>query len=166
MSRFFSEKYAALTPYTPGEQPQDRRYIKLNTNESPFPPSPEAVRLAAEEAGKLQLYSDPECRSLKPEAAEVLGFSEDELIFTNGSDEILNFAFMAFCDKTHPAAFADITYGFYPVFAAVNGIPYREIPLKSDFTIDPEDYIRAPENIFIANPNAPTGIALPLSVIE
>ena len=166
MSEFFSSKFAALTPYTPGEQPQDRRYIKLNTNESPFPPSDLAVKMAREEAEKLQLYSDPECRSLHQTAAKILGFSEEELIFTNGSDEILNFAFMAFCDPDHPAAFPDITYGFYPVFAKLNGVPYREIPLLGDFTIDEADYIGTAETLFLANPNAPTGIALPVSVIE
>ena len=166
MSRFFSSKLANLEPYTPGEQPQDRRYIKLNTNESPYPPSALAVTMAQEEAEKMQLYSDPECRSLTQEAAEILGFSEEELIFTNGSDDILNFAFLAFCDQDHPAVFPDITYGFYPVFAELNQVPYREIPLREDFTIDPEPYLSAPENLFIANPNAPTGIALPLPVIE
>ena len=166
MSRFFSSRYDKLTPYTPGEQPQDRRYIKLNTNESPYPPSPLAIEMAREEAGKLQLYSDPECRSLKRAAAEILGFSEDELIFTNGSDEILNFAFMAFCDDSHPAAFADITYGFYPVFAALNSVPYREIPLREDFTLDPADYIGTNETLFIANPNAPTGRELPMENLK
>ena len=166
MSRFFSGRLSALTPYTPGEQPQDRSYIKLNTNESPYPPSPLAVSGAFEEAKKLQLYSDPDCRSLKKEAAAVLGFSEDELIFTNGSDEILNFAFMAYCDAEHPAAFADITYGFYPVFAAINGVKFREIPLCEDFTIRVSDYTSSKETLFIANPNAPTGIVLPRDAIE
>ena len=166
MSRFFSGKYAALTPYTPGEQPQDRRYIKLNTNESPFPPSPIAQRMAREAVGDLQLYSDPECRALIAAGAEVLGGEPSELVFTNSSDELLNFAFMAFCDAEHPAAFANITYGFYPVYAALNGVPFQEIPLRPDFTIDPEDYIGLNCTIFIANPNAPTGIALPLSDIE
>ena len=166
MTRFFSEKYKALTPYVPGEQPQDRRYIKLNTNESPFPPSPLAVEMASQEAERQQLYSDPECGVLKQAAAEVLGIAGDRILFTNGSDEILNFAFMAFCDAEHPAVFPDITYGFYPVFAKLNGVPYREIPLKDDFTVDPEDYIGAGGTVFIANPNAPTGIALPLSEIE
>ena len=166
MSRFFSGKYAALTPYTPGEQPQDRRYIKLNTNESPFPPSPIAQRMAREAVGDLQLYSDPECRALVSAGADVLGVDPSELVFTNSSDELLNFAFMAFCDATHPVAFANITYGFYPVFAALNGIPVKELPLRPDFSIDPEDYIGLNHTIFIANPNAPTGIALPLSDIE
>ena len=109
MSRFFSEKFASLTPYTPGEQPKDTQYVKLNTNESPFPPSPNALRMAAEAAESLQLYSDPECGDLVRKAAEIFGVEEDEILFTNGSDEILNFAFMAFCDAEHPVVFPDIS---------------------------------------------------------
>ena len=166
MSRFFSRKYDALTPYTPGEQPKGISYIKLNTNESPFPPPPLVQQYVREEAKRLQLYSDPQCRDLVAMAAEKLGVAADEILFTNGSDEILNFAFMAFCDAAHPAVFPDITYGFYPVFAQVNSIPYTEIPLQDDFSIRVEDYIGLNQTIFIANPNAPTGIALPLSDIE
>lgn len=166
MSRFFSDKYSSLTPYTPGEQPQERKYLKLNTNESPFPPSPLAQRLAREAAGDCQLYSDPECRALVSVAAEKFGIDKDNILFTNGSDEILNFAFMAFCDSQHPAVFPNITYGFYPVFAQVNNIPYEEIPLKADFSIDINDYIGINKTIFIANPNAPTGIALSKADIE
>ena len=166
MSRFFSEKYSSLTPYTPGEQPRDQRYIKLNTNESPFPPSPLAQRYAGQDAGKLELYSDPTCAALAAKAAEVLGVEEDEIIFSNGSDEVLNFAFMAFCDESHPAVFPDITYGFYKVFARLNGIPYEEIPLKEDFSIDVQDYVNRKGTIFIANPNAPTGLYLTPEQIE
>ena len=166
MSRFFSEKFGALTPYTPGEQPRERTYIKLNTNESPFPPSPIALRMARQAAGNLNLYSDPTCQSICRAAAEKYGVEADEVMFTNGSDDILNFAFMAFCDEGHPAVFPDITYGFYPVFAAFNRIPYETIPLQDDFTIRAEDYIGIGKTIFIANPNAPTGIALPLCDIE
>ena len=166
MSRFLSQKYASLIPYTPGEQPQQKTYLKLNTNESPFPPSPFAQRLARETAGDLQLYSDPECRSLVQIAAQKLGVGEDEILFTNGSDEILNFAFMAFCDATCPAAFANITYGFYPVFAMLNQVSFVEIPLREDFSINVDDYIDIGKTIFIANPNAPTGIALSRAEIE
>lgn len=166
MSRFFSEKFSALTPYTPGEQPRDMRYVKLNTNESPFPPSPQAQELAKQAAENLQLYSDPECRDLIAAAAEILGVGQEEIIFSNGSDEILNFAFMAFCDETCPALFPDITYGFYPVFAELNRVPCRQIPLREDFSIAPEDYIGVPGTVFLANPNAPTGMALSLSEIE
>ncbi len=166
MSRFFSHKYDALVPYTPGEQPRDMQYIKLNTNESPFPPSAKAQSLAAEAAKKLQLYSDPTCKALTDRAAVMLGVAPDELLFTNGSDEILNFIFMAFCDADHPAVFPDITYGFYPVFANLNGIPFTQIPLKEDFSIDVNDYLGLNQTIVIANPNAPTGLALSLSDIE
>lgn len=166
MSRFFSNKFSALTPYTPGEQPKERKYIKLNTNESPFPPSPKAVKMAAEAAESLQLYSDPECRALTVAVAENLGVDPSEVLLTNGSDEILNFAFMAFCDKEHPAVFADLTYGFYKVFAQLNGVPYGEIPLKEDFCICVDDYIGINKTIFIANPNAPTGILLSVDEIE
>ena len=166
MSRFFSPKFHTLTPYTPGEQPRNQQYIKLNTNESPFPPSPLAQKRALEEAGKLQLYSDPTCASLTAEAAKTLGIDADEIIFSNGSDEVLNFAFMAFCDENCPAVFPDITYGFYKVFAALNGIPYKEIPLKEDFSLDISDYFRQKSTIFIANPNAPTGLYLTLAQIE
>ena len=166
MSRFFSKKYSGLTPYVPGEQPKDMRYIKLNTNESPFPPS-EAVVKAAEEAIRHgELYSDPECLAVRRALADRYGADIDEVIVSNGSDEVLNFAFMAFCDDEHPAAFPDITYGFYSVFAEANRIPYREIPLREDFTLDPRDYTGTRETLFIANPNAPTGIALPLPVLR
>ena len=166
MSRFFSYKYDKLTPYTPGEQPRERKYIKLNTNESPFSPSEKVVARVAEAARNLQLYSDPTCRTLHEKLAEVLGVSADEVLCTNGSDEILNFAFMAFCDEAHPAAFADITYGFYSVFADLNGVPYEAIPLREDFSVGVEDYLGIGKTIFIANPNAPTGIALSSCEIE
>lgn len=166
MSRFFSEKYAALVPYVPGEQPKKQRFIKLNTNESPFPPSPLAVELAAKAAQSFQLYSDPECRELVSAACDYYGVGKDEILFTNGSDEILNFAFMAFCDKLHPAVFPDITYGFYPVFAELNGVPFETIPLAEDFSLRVEDYVGIHKTIFIANPNAPTGLTIPLADIE
>ena len=140
MSRFFSEKYAALTPYTPGEQPQDMQYVKLNTNESPFPPSEKALRAAAAALRPLQLYSDPDCRILREKLAARYGIQPDEVTVTNGSDEALNFCFMAFCDAAHGAAFPNISYGFYPVFAQVNGVPYEEIPLKADYSVDAADY--------------------------
>ena len=166
MSRFFSEKYSTLVPYTPGEQPQDRKYVKLNTNESPFHPSKAVAEAVEKESEKLQLYSDPECVALRKKAAEVFGVNDDEIIMTNGSDEVLNFAFMAFADENNPLLFADITYGFYPVFAELNHIPYTEIPLKEDFSLDPADYTAVGKTVVIANPNAPTGLCLSLDVIE
>ena len=166
MSRFFSEKYASLTPYTPGEQPKDMQYVKLNTNESPFPPSPAVTAAAAEQSGKLQLYSDPESTALREKLAQVYGVKPSQVLATNGSDEVLNFAFMAFADEKSPLAFPDISYGFYPVFAELNHIPYTQIPLKDDFSIDPADYMGINKTIVIANPNAPTGLCLSLAQIE
>ena len=166
MSRYISPKLDSLEAYVPGEQPRDRRYVKLNTNECPFPPSPYAMRLARQAAGELNLYSDPECGMLASVAAEHFGVTKKNMIFTNGSDEVLNFAFLAFCDDKTPAVFPDVTYGFYPVFAAVNGVPYREVALDGDMRVDPTEYYKAKGTIFLANPNAPTGIALPLSAIE
>ncbi len=166
MSRFFSDKYAALTPYTPGEQPKDMQYVKLNTNESPFPPSEKAIAYAAKAAATLQLYSDPESRPLTQAVAALCGVTPQEALLTNGSDEILNLAFMAFCDKAHPAVFPDITYGFYAVFAQLNGVPYRTIPLREDMTVDVEAYCGAGATVFLANPNAPTGIALSVEEVE
>ncbi len=166
MSRFFSHKYDLLTPYTPGEQPGQRQYVKLNTNESPFPPSEKARRYAAEHTRSLELFSAPEAVDLTAAVAKLCGLSPREVLLTNGSDEILNFAFMAFCDGEHPAYFPDITYGFYPVFARLNGVPYYEIPLREDFSLCPEDYRGLKGAIFIANPNAPTGRALLRDAVE
>ena len=166
MSRFFSSKYDALEAYTPGEQPRDLQYVKLNTNESPFPPSPGVIAAAARAAETLRLYSDPESAALTAAVAERYGVSPSQVLMTNGSDEILNFAFMAFGDARHGFAFPDITHGFYPVFAAVNAVPFREIPLRRDFTIDVRDYCGVGQNIVIANPNAPTGLLLSVAQIE
>ncbi len=166
MSGFFSGKLAALDPYVPGEQPRDMQYVKLNTNESPFPPAPAVLQAVAEEAGKLNLYCDPECTRLRAAAAALYGLAPENILPVNGSDEALYFAFTAFCDSTRPMAFADITYGFYPVFAAMTGTPAHIVPLREDFTLDPADYCGLHENIVLANPNAPTGLALAPADIE
>ena len=142
MSRFFSEKYIDLEPYVPGELPKNKREIKLNTNENPYPPLQEVTDAVAEESRKLNLYSDPDSLELRRALADNLEVPEDHLIVTNGSDEILNFAFMAFCDDHIPAVFPDVTYGFYPVFAQINQLPYREIPLKDDLTIDINKFLQ------------------------
>lgn len=166
MSRFFSRRYDALEPYTPGEQPKDQQYIKLNTNESPFPPSPAVEAAVRREAPLLRLYSDPESTELTKKLAARYHLATEQVLVTNGSDEALNFAFMAFADETRPLAFADITYGFYPVFAQLNHIPYTQIPLKDDFTLDPADYLNLGKTIVLANPNAPTGLPLKLCDLE
>lgn len=166
MSKFFSKKHQKLVPYTPGEQPKDMKYIKLNTNESPYPPSEKAIEDASHQAELLRLYPDPECTSLCEDIAAYYGVEKENVVLSNGSDEILNFAFMAYGDSGNPFVFPDITYGFYNVFCTVNNIPYEEIPLIEDFTINFDDYCGINKNIVIANPNAPTGIFAPLSEIE
>ena len=167
MSRFFSSKYSALEPYVPGEQPSGMsEYVKLNTNESPFPPSAAAKEYALRSTRALNLYSDPDSVELTKAIAETYGVERNMVLATNGSDEILNFAFMAFTDGSNPALFADITYGFYPVFADLNGSRTEIVPLRDDFTLSVDDYIGRKGTVFIANPNAPTGISLPLSEIE
>ena len=166
MSRYLSPRLASLVPYTPGEQPRERRYIKLNTNESPFPPSPRALSGAVEAAGRCALYPDPTMKALREAIAAALDVAPECVLPTNGSDEILSYAFCAFCDKDTPAVFPDITYGFYSVFATLYGVPYRTVPLREDFSVEPSDYAAAGGTVFIANPNAPTGLALPLSAVE
>lgn len=167
MSRYLSSKFRNLEPYVPGEQPQDmQRYIKLNTNESPFPPSAKAIEYAARNTRSLNLYSDPNSAELTKAIAATYGVDYDMVLATNGSDEILNFAFMAYTDRENPALFADVTYGFYPVFAELNGSAYETIPLRDDFSLCIDDYIGKKGTVFIANPNAPTGVALPISEIE
>lgn len=167
VSEFLSRKFEKLTPYTPGEQPQDKSYIKLNTNESPYPPSDKvAEAVTKSEIDDLRLYPDPECREVKKIIAERYGIKPQNVFVSNGSDEMLSFAFMAFCDETHPALFPDISYGFYEVYAMLYGIPYKKIPLKSDFSIDINDYTNCGANIVIANPNAPTGLCISVDGIR
>lgn len=166
MSRFFSKKLASLTPYVPGEQPRDMQYVKLNTNESPFPPSPRAVAvIEGGEAAKLNLYSDPTVKPLTVAIAEFYGVGADCVFAGNGSDEVLAFAFDAFIgDKK--AYFPDITYGFYPVFADFFGIPYETVALDEALGINLADYADKKGVIVLANPNAQTGRYLKLSEIE
>ncbi len=166
MSKFLIEKFKKLKPYVPGEQPKERKYIKLNTNESPFPPSKKAMELAKIEIDRLNLYPDPDAKELSSALAKKLGVDTENLILTNGSDDILNFAFMAYCNNDTPAIYPEISYGFYPVFADINNVPKKEIPLKEDFSIDINDYINEKGTIIIANPNAPTGLTISVEDIE
>ncbi len=168
MSRFINLKYACLEAYTPGEQPTDMKYIKLNTNESPFPPSAGVLRAVNEDAvSRLNLYPDPVCKELKEKLADLYGVEADNVFVSNGSDDILNFSFMAFCNaEDHPVKFPQISYGFYRVYAELYGVSYTEIPLKEDFSICVEDYLGNDANVVIANPNAPTGLALSKAEVE
>ena len=165
MSRFLKEQYQKLEAYTPGEQPRDMAYIKLNTNESPYPPAPSVVAaMSGEQVENLRLYSDPTAKGLREKLAALYGVEPENVFLSNGSDDILNFAFMAWGQKG--ACFPDITYGFYPVFAELHGVPYTEIPLNEQFLINKEDYFNQNKLIVIANPNAPTGISIGLEAVE
>lgn len=165
MSRFLNSRLQSLAAYVPGEQPRDKTYIKLNTNESPYPP-PEGVIQAVgrTEMEDLRLYSDPACTNLRQALAESYRIPVENVFLANGSDEILNFAFMAYGSKG--VAYPDITYGFYSVFADLYGLSAEVIPLRSDFSIDPSAYYGKNALVVIANPNAPTGLTLSLEEIE
>lgn len=167
MSRFFSRRFDSLAAYTPGEQPQDQNYIKLNTNESPFAPSPAVIEAVNDvEVAKLRLYSDPECKLTVKAIAEYYGVQSKNVVLGNGSDEILSFIFQAFCDKDTPVAYPDISYGFYSVFAQLYGLESQVVPLRDDYSLNVEDYCGINKTVVIANPNAPTGMAVSLSDIE
>ncbi|MDR0839421.1 MAG: histidinol-phosphate transaminase [Oscillospiraceae bacterium] len=163
MSKFFTKPN--LTPYTPGEQPREK-LIKLNTNESPFPPPQSVIDAVSGAARSLNLYSDPQGTNLRAALASYHGVAPENITLGNGSDETLAFSFAAFGGAERPFVFPDITYGFYPVFAALFNVPYTEIPLRSDLTVASRDYVGIGKNIVLANPNAPTGIALPPGDIE
>ena len=167
MSRFLNDKYQSLEAYTPGEQPRDMKYIKLNTNESPYPPSPSVIdAVCGEQAKLLRLYCDPECTELKSELAKLHGVDTKNVYLSNGSDDILNFAFMAYASEEKPVAFPEISYGFYKVFAQLYGLESQVVPLADDYSLNVEDYCGINKTVVIANPNAPTGIAVSLEGIE
>ena len=166
MSRYLKERYQALEAYTPGEQPRDMEYVKLNTNESPFPPAPQVIAaITDEQVALLRLYSDPTGKSLKDKLAGLYALQNENIFISNGSDDILNFAFMAFSGDLG-VVFPDITYGFYPVFAELHGISYETIPLCDDFSVDTAAYCGQNRMIVLANPNAPTGMGIPVDQIE
>ncbi len=166
MSRFLSDNYSKLVPYVPGEQ-VNVKVIKLNTNESPFPPSPKVKEVLSEKViDKLNLYSDPELKELRIAIAEQFGVTPDMVFCGNGSDDVLAFAIMGFCGAGGKLCCPEISYGFYPVYADIFGVELEQIPLKDDFSIDATDYIGKNKNIVIANPNAPTGLTLTFDEVE
>ncbi len=168
MSRFWTDKIASLDPYVPGEQPQDKQYIKLNTNESPYSPSEKSLKAMMDQVSeRLRLYPDPNCQSLKNALATSYGLAPEQVFVGNGSDEVLALAFMGYFTAGKPLAFADITYSFYKVYAGLYGIEPKLIPLTDSFDIDVADYQDLDvSGVVITNPNAPTGKALPLADIE
>lgn len=167
MKSFLSDKAKSIEPYTPGEQPKDKNYIKLNTNESPYPPSPYVKKALIESNfDDLRLYPDPNVSDLKKEIAELYNINTNNIFIGNGSDEILAFCFMAFFNRGDKIYYPNITYSFYSVYSSLFDLNEVKIPLKDDFTIDINDYKNLDSGIFIANPNAPTGLLLTLDQLE
>ncbi|MEW9617364.1 histidinol-phosphate transaminase [Shinella sp. S4-D37] len=167
MSKFWSPIVATLKPYVAGEQPRIQDLIKLNTNENPYGPSPKAIAAMQEAvADSLKLYPDPTAQALRQSIARFHGVEAEEVFVGNGSDEVLAHAFAALLKHDRPLLYPDITYSFYPTYCGLFGIEAQEIALKDDFTIDLSDYDRPCGAIILPNPNAPTGIGLPLAAIE
>jgi histidinol-phosphate aminotransferase len=187
MSVYWNHRVKSLSPYVPGEQPRDRKFIKLNTNENPYPPSPKVMAaisntIFAEKAeapgAGLRRYPDPACTELREAIAARYHVKPEQVFVGNGSDEVLAFAFAAFFNSNTiidsntvdsntvlPILFPDITYSFYPVYAGLWNVPFRTIPLADDFSINIEDYKAGCGGVIFPNPNAPTGLALPLKSI-
>ena len=170
MSRFWSNALDRLTPYVPGEQPVLAHSIKLNTNENPYPPSPRVVEAILSElgddGGSLRRYPDPSARALREVVARHRGLRVGQVFVGNGSDEVLAHTFQALLKHDKPIRIADITYGFYPVYAKLYDVPFETVPVDADFAIDVDDYCAPNGGVLLANPNSPTGRALSLSEIE
>ncbi len=166
MKEFWSGRIRDMVPYVPGEQPKDRKFIKLNTNENPYPPSPQVEPAIREAVESLRLYPDPECAALRQVIAARYGLTPAHVFCGNGSDEVLSFAFQAFFDKAKPVTFPDITYTFYAVYVKYLDLTARVVPLSEDFSLPVEALLEgAVGGLVIANPNAPTGQTLPAETV-
>lgn len=167
MKAFWSERIRDMVPYTPGEQPHDRQFIKLNTNENPYPPSPTVLEAIQKAAGDpLRLYPDPESTALREALADFHEVRPEQVFVGNGSDEVLALCFQAFFTPGRPILFPDVTYSFYPVFAALYGQEFREISLGEHFGLPEKEFLGGNGGVVIANPNAPTGREISLSAIR
>ena len=167
MSRYWSKVVEQLSPYVPGEQPKLDNLVKLNTNENPYGPSPKVIAAIHAELGdNLRLYPDPASTQLRQTVADYYGIQAEQVFVGNGSDEVLAHLFNALLKHDKPILFPDITYSFYPVYAALYGIDYQCIPLTEDFNLQVKDYIQPNGGIIFPNPNAPTGQLVPLADIE
>lgn len=167
MSQYWSEIVHRLTPYVPGEQPKLQNLVKLNTNENPYGPSPKVLAaLQAEAADSLRLYPDPDSSRLKAAIGDYHGLQPNQVFVGNGSDEVLAHVFQALLNHEQPLLFPDISYSFYPVYCGLYGIAYETVALNQQFEIAVDDYLRPNGGIIFPNPNAPTGIPLPLAEIE
>ena len=167
MSKFWNDKIKSISPYVPGEQPKDKKYIKLNTNENPYPPSTNVInKIKSMNLDNMRLYPDPDVTLLKDRIASYYNLKRNQVFVGNGSDEILAFIFMTFFNKSDNIYYPDITYSFYPVYSDLFGLNEIAIPLNKYFEINIEDYFRLNGHIVITNPNAPTSIALTLKEVE
>lgn len=167
MSKYWSNVVRQLEPYIPGEQPKDKTYIKLNTNENPYPPSPKVIQVMQETVNEsLRLYPNPACDELRVGISQYYGLTKEQVFVGNGSDELLAFSFLAFFNPGSPILFPDITYSFYPVYAALFNIEYQLVPLNEDFSISVNGFAEKNGGIIFPNPNAPTGKGIALTAIE
>jgi len=167
MSKYWSKVTKSLLPYVPGEQPKDKKYIKLNTNESPYPPSPRVLEAIKNEANEdLRLYPNPECNELRTVIAKYYNLQEEEVFVGNGSDELLAFSFQTFFDPGRTILFPDITYSFYPVYCQLFGIDYNTVTLDDDFNVPIDKFFMENGGVVISNPNAPTAKYMPLKDIK
>jgi histidinol-phosphate aminotransferase len=164
MKEFWSKRIENLQPYTAGEQPKDKKYVKLNTNENPYPPSRKVTEAINSSLNDLRLYPDPDCTEISKPSARFTEFQLGKSLRGTVSDEILAMCFLAFFDPGKPVTFPDITYNFYPVYCGLYGLDYRLVPLNDDFTVPVRQLFQTPGGVVIANPNAPTGIALELPI--
>ncbi|MFP4016608.1 MAG: histidinol-phosphate transaminase [Halanaerobiales bacterium] len=165
--KYWSELTRKLEPYVPGEQPKDRKYIKLNTNESPYPPSPEVLNaIKGAELEDLRLYPEPESSDLREKVAEYYNIDKDQIFVGNGSDEVLAFSFMAFFDPGQPILYPEISYSFYPVYSSLFNIDYHLVKMNEDFSLKLDGFKRNNGGVIFANPNAPTGICILLEEVR
>ena len=157
MTKYWNNTVRNIEPYVPGEQPQDKKYIKLNTNENPYPPSEKVIAsMKAAVNDDLKLYPDPICKDLIDEIANFYNLSSNQVFVGNGSDEVLAFAFMTYFSKDRRILFPDISYSFYPVYANFFNLDYEQVPLDSNYDILPEDFYKKNGGVILPNPNAPT----------
>lgn len=163
----WEENIREVEPYVPGEQPQEKNVIKLNTNENPYPPSPKVFEAHNNmEIGRFALYPDPAAAELVHALENYYGLEDGQVFVGVGSDDVLSLSFLTFFNSGKPILFPDVTYSFYPVWAQVYQIPYECPPLDADFRIRPEDYQKENGGVVIANPNAPTSVSMPLDQVE
>ena len=165
--RLWEQNFRDVEPYTPGEQPKNRNVIKLNTNENPYPPSPAVEKALREmDLARLRKYPDPAAEELTEAIADYYGITKDRVFPGVGSDDVIGMAFLTFFNGSKPVLFPNITYSFYDVWADLFKIPYETPALNENFEVVPEDYFRENGGIVLANPNAPTGVELPLDQLE